>query len=368
MLQLLRDFIKRSDHNEITYEQFMNIVLYNPQKGYYMSEKEKIGTRGDFLTSSNISNVFGTLFASIFMKLINEEGIPPYICEIGGGNGRFANAVLEQLKEISQDAYDKVTYLIIETSPYHRSLQQEILPIGKKVLQYSSLAEAKVDYPGFSGIIFSNELFDAFPVRVVEKVDDDLFEVKITTNEENQLIETFSPLIAEEISSYIKEYDVQLTNGQRYEIPLAMLQYIDEMNHFLKSGVIFTVDYGYIKEEWEEPAHRRGSLRGYYQHQLIDNPLLNPGKMDLTTHIHFGSLVQYGEKRGLVFVNKMRQDEFLLKAGILTYLQDHFDTNPFSETSKQNRAIRSMIMDGGMSSAFHVVIQQKAIQIDWPNS
>src|SRR5690606_5195078 len=113
------------------------------------------------------------------------------------------------------------------------------------------------------------------------------------------------------------------------------------------------------------PARQKGSLRGYYKHQLMDNPLEHPGDMDLTTHIHFDTLISMGEKHGFEFVTKFRQDEFLLAAGILTFLQDNFDSNPFSEISKQNRAIRSLIMDGGMSSAFHVLIQQKNVEIKW---
>jgi SAM-dependent MidA family methyltransferase len=63
----------------------------------------------------------------------------------------------------------------------------------------------------------------------------------------------------------------------------------------------------------------------------------------------------------LLFHSKPRQDEFLLKAGILKELENHYDPNPFSNVSKRNRAIRSLIMPSGMSSFFHLVIQQKGI-------
>ena len=108
-----------------------------------------------------------------------------------------------------------------------------------------------------------------------------------------------------------------------------------------------------------EPQEAKGSLRGYYQHQMIDNVLQHPGEMDITTHIHFDWLIQKGEQAELEFHSKLRQDEFLLKAGILKELENHYDPNPFSEVSKRNRAIRSLIMPSGMSSFFHLVIQQK---------
>ncbi|THE15477.1 SAM-dependent methyltransferase [Bacillus timonensis] len=365
MQRILKELIKSSPYNKITYEEYMSTVLYHEENGYYMKHEEKVGKKGDFITTSNISNVFGKLFASVFHKLIMQEKISPFICEVGGGNGRFAKAVLDELQNNYKETYQEITYIMIETSPYHRRLQQELLPIGEKVIQYRSLDEAKKNFPLFNGILFSNELFDAFPVRVIENQNDNMYEVKITLNKDEQLCEIFEPLTDERILHYLDHTKIGLVPGQRFEIPLQMLSYLKELNEFLGNVVVFTVDYGYTNEEWIEPARKKGSLRGYYKHQLINNPLEYPGQMDLTTHIHFDTLISIGTKHGLEFVKKLRQDEFLLAAGILTFLQDNFDSNPFSEKSKQNRAIRSLIMDGGMSTAFHVLIQQKNSKINW---
>jgi len=367
MLDIVKEVIQSSLNKQITYEKFMNTVLYHEDKGYYMKDQVKVGKNGDFITSSNISTIFGKLFATLFHKLITHEKIPPYICEIGGGNGRFAKAVLEELQESYNDTYQQITYIIIETSPYHRSLQKDILPVGKKVIQYQSLQEAKRDFPIFHGIVFSNELFDAFPVRVIEKKGHAIYEVNITLTEEEKLTEVLTPLTDERIKEYLATNKIVLSNGQRFEIPLQMLSYLEDLSNFFGNVVVFTVDYGYSNKEWEEPARKKGSLRGYYKHQLMNNPLEHPGEMDLTTHIHFDALITYSSKLGLEFVKKCRQDEFLLEAGILTFLQENYDPNPFSEKSKQNRAIRSLIMDGGMSAAFHVLIQQKNVNILWEN-
>lgn len=365
MLNILKEVIKATPNNQITYEQYMNAVLYHQEKGYYMRDEEKIGKKGDFITSSNISSTFGKLFATLFHKLIALEKMAPFICEIGGGNGRFAKAVLDELETTYYDTYQRITYLIIETSPYHQRKQQELLPIGNKVVQYHSLEEVKRDYSVFHGIVFSNELFDAFPVRVIEKRENSIQEVNITFTPEGKLTECHAPLTDDRILHYLNAYKIELVNGQRFEVPLQMLLYLEKLSAFLGNAVIFTVDYGYTNAEWKESVRRNGSLRGYYKHQLIENPLEHPGEMDLTTHIQFDTLISLGSELGLEFVKKWRQDEFLLAAGILTFLEENYDPNPFSETSKQNRAIRSLITDGGMSSAFHVVVQQKNRTIDW---
>ncbi|WP_371932003.1 SAM-dependent methyltransferase [Mesobacillus subterraneus] len=89
--------------------------------------------------------------------------------------------------------------------------------------------------------------------------------------------------------------------------------------------------------------------------------LQHPGEMDITSHVHFDVLKLIGEKYSLNFMQKMRQDEFLLAAGILEELADHNDPNPFSAESKRNRAIRSLILPGGISQSFDVVVQTKGL-------
>lgn len=359
MLQILKQMIETSPNQSISYSEYMNTVLYHPVHGYYMKEKEKIGRNGDFYTSSNLSNVFGRLFARLWSSILKEGSIN--ICEIGGGNGRFANAVLEEWKNISPDTYKNLSYTIVETSSYHQKLQYNTITDKQKIVQINDLKEIK----NFEGIIFSNELFDAFPVDVIECKENCLYEVRISVNSNGELQEVFFSLENEEIFDFLTEQNITLQNGQRMEIPLAMKKYIIELSKCISKAVIFTVDYGYTYEQWREPIHFDGSLRGFYQHQLIKNPLAFPGEMDLTTHIHFDALISIGEKMGLHFVNKWRQDEFLLRAGIIQFLQENMDPNPFSEKSKQNRAIRSLVIDGGISSAFHVVVQEKNMNVQW---
>ncbi|QOR65513.1 SAM-dependent methyltransferase [Cytobacillus suaedae] len=365
MIDYLKHVISESETGQIPYDDYMNIVLYHPEIGYYMKPKEKIGKGGDFITTSNISNVFGTLFANVFHKLLQKGDIKPHLCEIGGGNGRFAKAILDELQRIDSELYGNLTYTLIESSSYHQSLQQSILEAHRGIQQFQSLEDMQKIYPEFNGILFSNELYDAFPVKVIEKQNNELYEVMVGLDSEGELVESSTLLTNEAILTYLEEQKIFLKDKQRFEIPLAMQDHIQKLGSWLNKGIVITVDYGYTNEEWMEPEHSKGSLRGYYKHQLYENPLEHPGEMDLTTHIHFDSLITTGEKNGLHYVTKLRQDRFLLAAGILDYLQEHHDTNPFSEKSKQNRALRSLIMEGSMSAAFHVVIQEKNVLLNW---
>lgn len=354
MQKIIIEKIKQVPQHRISYAEFIELALYHPTMGYYMRNQVKIGKSGDFITTSNVSDIFGTIFSKWFLKQVIDNNVAPSVCEIGAGNGRFAKAFHDSWCKITDIP---LTYYIVESSPYHRQLQQAILPIGKNVYQVNELVEIQP----FDGLIISNELFDALPVHVIEMRNGELVEVMVGWNEE-QFIEHRVPLINPNIQAYLDEQDITLIEKQRIEIPLQMESMLKTISTSLGNGLIVTIDYGYTADEWKDPARKAGSLRGYYKHQMIPEVLVHPGEMDITHHIHFDSLIRIGEKWGLEFILKKRQDEFLLAAGLLQELEENFDPNPFSEKSKRNRAIRSLVMPG-MSSLFHIVIQQKGINL-----
>ncbi|WP_066293531.1 class I SAM-dependent methyltransferase [Bacillus sp. FJAT-29937] len=352
MINFLKEFILSQPLKMITYAEYMEVALYHNEHGYYMREKEKIGRKGDFITSSNISDFYGKSIAKWYFKQMNEWKLAPAICEIGAGTGRFAKAFIEEWNRLSPVP---IHYYILEASPYHRKVQQEILSFNDYVKQIEDLEEI---HP-FEGLIFSNELFDALPVHVIENHNGQLVELMIGLNDD-QLVEIPVPLENEKIMTFMKSSGLKLKNNQRIEIPLLMEEVISSIAHTLSKGLVLTVDYGYTNEEWLE--RRGGSLRGYYQHQQFNDVLVYPGEMDMTSHVHFDSLIRIGNQLGLDFQQKWRQDEFLLTTGLLEELQNHYDPDPFSEVSKKNRAIRSLIMPSGISGSFHVILQKKGME------
>ncbi|WP_102274576.1 class I SAM-dependent methyltransferase [Cytobacillus massiliigabonensis] len=353
MINYLKEYIQKNPFGKITFADYIMQALYHPQYGYYMNDKRKIGREGDFITTSNISDIYGRSIAKWFYRKATELDLPFSICEIGAGTGRFAKAFIDEWKMISAKP---IQYFILEESPYHRKLQQEELIFDENIKQIASLEEISP----FDGLIFSNELFDAFPVHVIENQAGQLQEVMISVKDD-LLVESLEPLNNEEIKSFLERSGLKLNNQQRIEIPLQMESMIISMSKTIQRGLVLTVDYGYTNEEWLEPARRNGSLRGYFKHQQINNILERPGEMDITSHIHIDAFIKIGNQLGLKHENTWRQDEFLLAAGILEELQENYDPNPFSDISKRNRAIRSLIIPGGISSSFHVILQQKGV-------
>ncbi|MCM3665557.1 SAM-dependent methyltransferase [Mesobacillus subterraneus] len=355
MKEIISQFIADSPHKMISYADFIELALYHPEKGYYMKKREKIGKGGDFYTTSNVSDIFGRLIGKWFARNAGILGLQPSVCEIGAGNGRFASAFIQGWSEITNDI---LTYYIVEASPYHKSLQEQELSglENVKITYANTFADSGMN----QGLVFSNELFDAFPVHIIEKNKGMVNEVFIGF-ENDRFIEKIVPMENKKIIEFLKEQDMDLAEGQRIEIPLAMEPFIKSISENLSKGIMLTVDYGYTKEDWTHPARKKGSLRGYYQHQMHHDVLQSPGEMDITSHVHFDVLISQGEKYGLELLQKQRQDEFLMAIGILEELAEHQDPNPFSEASKRNRAIRSLIMPGSISQSFDVIIQGKRL-------
>lgn len=356
MIPYLQSIIFQSPTQLISFAEYINTALYHPVLGYYMKNKEKIGSGGDFITTSNISDLYGRIVAKWFSKVCDKNKLNPLFCEIGAGSGRFARAFMQEWQDSIQTP---LQYIIVESSPFHRKLQNELLKPDFSFLQVGRLE----DLEAFEGMIFSNELFDALPVHVIEKINGELFEIMVGV-QNKQLYEKKVPLVNPDIFTFLHESKITLKENQRIETSLVMGKMLQEISQVLIKGLVMTADYGYTNEEWMLPSRAKGSLRGYYQQTMIEDVLLHPGEMDITSHIHFDYLIQKGEQVHLNLITKLRQDEFLLKAGILQELKDHYDPNPFSKVSKQNRAIRSLIMPAGMSSYFDIVLQQKGLKLN----
>jgi SAM-dependent MidA family methyltransferase len=364
MGKFIKELIMQSPLKRIPYSVYIDSALYHPVHGYYMKKGVKVGKEGDFITTPHAFSVFAKVFARFFCKVVNEGKLPPAICEIGGGDGRFAKRVLKEWETFSPDTFADITYYIVEKSSFHQQLQHHELEEYSQLRYFSSLQELTSTIGAFEGILFSNEWFDALPVEVVQQAENELCEVWLSVNEANELVEVLVPLENEHIREYLEDYNIQLTNHQRMEIPLAMIEKLEEIHSFFRKGIMVTIDYGYTFQELRHPRLQQGSLRGYFQHQLISNPLQHAGRMDLTTHIHFDSFIEKGKQYGAGVAVFTRQHEFLLSAGILDLLKENINPNPFSEGSKQNRAIRNLMMDDGMSNSFHVIIQEKGVKLE----
>ncbi|AZB43609.1 SAM-dependent methyltransferase [Bacillus sp. FJAT-42376] len=334
----------------LPFDDYMEMSLYDPDAGYYMSRHPKIGKEGDFYTTSSVSKLYGVLVARWFIKKTETGEIPPVFCEAGSGTGKFIRAFLEEWEKQSPDSYKEGKVFCIEKSPYHSLRLQHL-----NVSILSSLSELPDE---FSGVIFSNELFDAMPVKLVEMDNGQPVEIGVGTDDHGSLV--FKQKEGKQdylIAQYLEWSGIKLQEGYRAEVPLAMLCMLEEMNHKMRDAYVITADYGHFSEQLN--TRREGTIRGFKNHTLISNPLAYPFEMDLTYDIPLDVYLKKTGEFGWQDISVQKQSDFFWGNGLSDFLEDTYDPNPFSGTAKQNRAIRSLLSQEGMSESFYIMIHKK---------
>ncbi|MBD1378874.1 SAM-dependent methyltransferase [Metabacillus arenae] len=339
----------------LPYGDYIELILYDKTYGYYQQTKKKIGREGDFYTSSYVSEVFAKVIARQFVQWVESGKLDANFCEIGSGEGRFLASFREECKRLSPEVSNRMCLYSVEKSTFHQKL------LRKQFGQEITLLTKFQDLQSFNGFVFSNELFDAYPVDIIVKDSGSVYEV-VVSSRNDELVENFIPLEKREIIDYLDWQEITLSDGQRFEVPIKMAADLERLNHQLNQAVIMTIDYGYTNKEWSLAQHQKGSLRGYSNHQLYADVLEKPFEMDVTTHIHLDAYQKKAEENGWKTVFSNKQEIFLIESGILDYLEQTTDPNPFSEINKRNRQIRSLITPGGISSHMHVFVHSKGIK------
>jgi SAM-dependent MidA family methyltransferase len=355
MEALIKSIILKNDRKAISYDEFINLALYYPDKGYYQLELSPFGKDGDFYTSSFVHHVFAEVMANYFITISKEQKIPLQILELGSGNGRFAKQLLTYFH---QHGVNDIVYYFVEQNNRRRMASQEELLNYKNVQGYKSLQDFRLEHGTFEGIIFSNEFLDAMPVKVIETSNNKVYEIKVSLDDQGKFIEKMEPC-PNHIIEWLKGYNVSLIDGHRLEIPFYMEDLYQQIHSFFQKGIIVTIDYGYYEEEWKDPRLKSGSLRGYYKHQQYNNVLTHVGLMDITHHVNWNLWEKVGQRYGINKFNLYTQHDFLIQAGILNYLQENRSGSYFSQESKKNRAIQTLISGDFMGRMFQVALQKK---------
>lgn len=374
VITTIQRIIRKAPERMIPFRIYMEHALYSPEGGYYQQEKPKVGKQGDFYTNASVGSVYGEVIADVLWEMLGK--LPGHnsktIVEMGGGAGQLSAHILRYLQETGRlaDMPEPLPYIMIETSAYHRSLQQEALSAFGEAVDvrwYESIKEAKAEWGELHGVFFSNELPDAFPVHLIEYRDGSWHEVYVTEEEEEEEGRLFSerlgPLSTPMLADYIKDECIPPLEGYRTEVNLESLRWMEDVAGWLTRGYILTVDYGYERGVLYAPSRKNGTLLCYRSHTISEDPYKAPGESDITSHVNFSALIDKGEVCGLKTLGFYTQQQFLMQAGIVARLQSHTGGDPFrNEAAKRNRAIRQLIVPEGMGHAFRVLIQAKGVE------
>ncbi len=352
--EIIIERIKRE--GPISFEAFMEMALYYPGLGYYTKDLAAIGREGDFYTSPHLHRIFGAMLGRQMEEMWMALGFPETfrIVELGAGMGYLARDMLQYVASLqfgphSSGFFDSLEYTIVEPGAGFKKEQHELLSqFLSKVTWVSSLS----DLVPVTGCFLSNELLDAFPVKMVEK-NDTLHEIFVSAREE-ELVEMKIPC-GQEVREYFTELGIELPEGYRTEVNLKVRGWIAKVSEKLKEGFVVTVDYGYPAWDYYSEERNRGTMLCYYRHQVNANPYLNIGEQDITAHVNFSSLKRWGEERGLKAGGFCGQGAYLVSLGIDEVIELYSDISDPFEIAK----IKGLILPEGMGESHKVMIQHR---------
>jgi len=349
----------------ISFESFMDMALYDPEFGYYVSRGQRVGREGDFYTSSHLHAMFGAMVGKQIVEMWELMDSPEEftIIEMGAGEGYVCKDTLDFLKRAGSEEqrslgsfYQSLRYVIVERNKLQKQRQQErLLEYKEKIAWIADIREAGT----ISGCIFSNELLDAFPVHLV-RMEDQLREIYVSHNGAG-FTEQTGDLSSDAIAGYFSDAGIELERGCTTEVNLRIRDWLLDIGAVLEKGFVFTIDYGHPAEEYYSEDRNRGTLLCYHNHEFNEDPYKNIGDQDMTSHVNFSSVKLWGEETGLRALGYCSQGTFLLAMGIDQEIAKLAEASAdyLFEVSR----IKKLILPQGMGESHKVLIQYKGREL-----
>ncbi|MFU8894386.1 MAG: SAM-dependent methyltransferase [Luteolibacter sp.] len=265
----------------------MQRALYDPKRGYYARNIRAVGGgRADFTTvPMHFGDTLARAIACWAAGAMRESGCRNLI-EIGPGEGRLMRDVL---RHMPWSVRWRSRAHLVETSAALEKRQRATL--GLRATWHRTPQEALQACDG-RAVIFSNELVDAFPVRVFKKINGAWRELGVEIDASGTVIrERFIEGDALPDSSI---FEIPHLDDQRVEVHDAYRAWLAGWLPSWRAGAMLTIDYGATAENLH-PRRPNGTLRGYLLHQRVTGPQIyqNIGMQDLTADVNFTDLARW---------------------------------------------------------------------------
>ncbi len=345
------------DSGPITFAEFMDAALYSPLGGYYTRLGSAAGATPsggptDYFTSPMAHPAFGALIAVQLRNMWRRMARPGAftVVEMGAGDGLLARDVTAYAARLDPAFADALEYLAVDRVPRQNA--------------YDTVVGIDQVPSSVIGCLLSNELLDAVPVHrfVVEKGE--LRELYVGV-EGDRLCEVVGPPSTPAIAARIGELADRLPEGYRGEVNLGIDDWWAGLaSNTLDAGYVLTIDYGYDRAQLYAPARWRGSLRCYYRHTHVDEPLSRVGQQDMTAHVDFTAVDEALGQQGFEMAGHATQGEFLTRlgaAGFVESLRQH-GLSQFEQAA--NRVGINELLDPWGMGGFRVSIHTRNAPYD----
>lgn len=340
-------------HGELSFLDYVELVLYHPQFGYYAKAENPIGRGADYVTAPALSPVFAFGIGNLVREFLSRtEGVLSSIVDIGCGDGSLIRAIASQIEGAKFFGVD-------------RSMERTIA--DPNVTYVRTLDELPRDG---AHLFFSNELYDAFPFARLVKRGEHMHELFV--HEHEGALDWMEHEAAAPYDDYFAERGIELAEGQFADVALEWEAFHADVARFLQRGLIVTIDYGFEAKKLFHPRARRfGTAAAYRAHHVSRDLLASPGEQDLTAHINFTDLERAGTRNGATTLFFDRLAKFLLAIGVT----EHELFRPAHDVPVANadeavqmlearEDARRLVLPDGIGEEMRVLVQAKNVPLD----
>jgi SAM-dependent MidA family methyltransferase len=357
-IQLIEKIIQHIEQagGVISFEQYMQLCLYEPGLGYYSAGSTKFGAAGDFVTAPEISSLFGQCMANQAVQLF-DQGLQRNMLEFGAGTGKLCVDIVKQLNALG---CEWCAYHILEPSAdlqqrQQQFLQQHLTPEDRSKIHWlTQLPE------NFNGLMLGNEVLDAMPVNIVVK-DQQWIELGVGFSEQKfQWLEYSRDSEAVQAIRIIDQDD-QLPRNYCTEMNLNYAPWCRSVMQSCQQAVLLLIDYGYPREQYYHAARNTGTLMCFYQHRAHPDPFIFPGLQDITAFVDFDAFADAASASGFKLLGMTSQAKFLMNNGLLDLLAD--TALKESEHLALAQQVKTLTLPGEMGDKFKVVGLQTGLDL-----
>jgi SAM-dependent MidA family methyltransferase len=282
------------DRGPVPFEEFMDLALYGP-RGFFMSSELRSVKAGDFLTSPEVSALFGETIAAFVAAERERIGDPFEVVEVAAGSGSLLRPLLATID---------VPASAVEVSPAARAALEPIVGADS--------VSADFDPSGFRGVIVANELLDNLPMAIVQLTEDGWRERWVAADRDGLSFVDAPP--RDEVLAWLDRFAGPVGSGGWVEVQMQAYAWVERAVRGMEAGSVVLFDYGDTMENLA-PRRRDGTLRTYRAHHLGPHPLDEPGATDITADVNF-TAVAAAAATGGAEVEVVRQDTFLARWGL----------------------------------------------------
>ena len=337
----IRDRIKTD--GPLAVSEFMEIALGDPNHGYYRT-RDPLGKAGDFITSPEISQVFGEIVGLWCAVTWQNTGAAKniHLVELGPGRGTLMADILRTAQNVMPAFTEAIDVHLVETGKVLRQQQQEALN-GYSVDWHDRFETV----PPGPVLIVANEFFDALPIDQYIMTREGWQERRITTDQKQDgfLFKPCdppaenNPIIPDElVDSPINSIFERSSAGEQIASDIAKRIATD-------GGAALIIDYGHVR-------HGLGDTLQAVKSHNYHCPLATIGEADLTAHIDFAALENAAKASGAIVHGPVFQGGLLTALGIEQRTEALAATATPDQAEILESASRRLIAADGMGTLF----------------